>query len=69
LSLRGHEKGIPNRPGVDSAVLKGRPSTPEIELTGSSRAEAKVMLGVWVNSGDYGIVNQSIQQKVLKEVA
>ena len=43
--------------------------SPKIEVTGSSRAEAKVMLEVWVNSGDYGSVNQSIQQKVLKEVA
>jgi hypothetical protein len=47
----------------------GYRQAPEIEVSGSSRAEAKVMLGVWVNSGDYGSVNQSIQQKVLKEVA
>jgi small conductance mechanosensitive channel len=50
----------------DKRVLQN--PSPEVQVTGSSRADAKVVLGVWVNSTDYGSVNRSIQQTVLKGV-
>jgi small conductance mechanosensitive channel len=51
----------------DKRVLQS--PSPEIQVIGSSRADAKVTLGVWVNSTDYGSVNRSIQQTLLKDVA
>lgn len=51
----------------DERVL--RDPSPEVQVTGSSRADAKVVLGAWVNSADYGNVNRSIREKVLKDVA
>jgi len=43
--------------------------SPEVQVMGPGRSEAKVVLGVWVNSADYGSVNRSIHEKVLKDVA
>jgi len=51
----------------DKRVLQN--PLPEVQVAGSSRADAKVVLGAWVNSADYGSVNRSIQEKVLKDVA
>jgi hypothetical protein len=63
------ETRIPSASGVgDSYAVLQNPS-PEVQVTGSSRAGAKVVLGAWVNSADYGSVNRSIQEKVLKDVA
>lgn len=52
---------------ADKRVLQS--PSPEVQVTGSSRADAKVLLGAWVNSADYGSVNRSIQERVLKDVA
>lgn len=52
---------------ADKRVLQN--PSPEVQVTGASRADAKVVLGAWVNSSDYGSVNQSIQERVLKDVA
>jgi small conductance mechanosensitive channel len=51
----------------DKRVLQ-TPS-PEIQVTGSSRTDAKVALGIWVNSTDYGGVNRTIQEHLLKDAA
>jgi small-conductance mechanosensitive channel len=51
----------------DNRVLQN--PTPEVQVTGSSRSDAKLLLGFWVNSADYQLVNRNIQQQVLKEVA
>jgi small conductance mechanosensitive channel len=38
---------------------------PEIQLSGSSVSDAKILVRPWVNTADYGAVSSSIQEKLL----